>query len=157
MLRESRGPENSMRHVALLSVAAFAASAALARADEAAVVHAFDGSFEDAAFAVESAIVGRGLVVDHVSHVGEMLARTGADVGSDVTLFAQADVFLFCSAVVSRKVMEADPMNIVHCPYGVFVTEREGEVIVGHRAYPEGPMQEVESLLDEIVQEAVGG
>jgi uncharacterized protein (DUF302 family) len=144
-----------MRYGAATAVLALAASAALA--DEAAVVHPFDGSFEDAAFAVESAIVGRGLVVDHVSHVGEMLARTGADLGSDVTLFTQADVFLFCSAVLSRKVMEADPMNIVHCPYGVFVAEREGEVIVGHRAYPEGPMQEVETLLDEIVLEAVGG
>jgi uncharacterized protein (DUF302 family) len=144
-----------MRYAVPLAVLALAATAA--RADEAAVVHPFDGSFEDAAFAVESAIVGRGLVVDHVSHVGEMLARTGADLGSDVTLFTQADVFLFCSAVVSRKVMEADPMNIVHCPYGVFVAEREGEVIVGHRAYPEGPMQEVETLLDEIVAEAVGG
>jgi uncharacterized protein (DUF302 family) len=144
-----------MRYGAATAVLALAASAALA--DEAAVVYPFDGSFEDAAFAVESAIVGRGLVVDHVSHVGEMLARTGADLGSDVTLFTQADVFLFCSAVLSRKVMEADPMNIVHCPYGVFVAEREGEVIVGHRAYPEGPMQEVETLLDEIVQEAVGG
>jgi uncharacterized protein (DUF302 family) len=144
-----------MRYAATFAFLAFAASASLA--DEAAVVHPFDGSFEDAAFAVESAIVGRGLVVDHVSHVGEMLARTGADLGSDVTLFTQADVFLFCSAVVSRKVMEADPMYIVHCPYGVFVVEREGEVIVGHRAYPDGPMQEVETLLDEIVLEAVGG
>jgi uncharacterized protein (DUF302 family) len=144
-----------MRYAATLAVFVFAGTAALS--EEAAVVHPFDGSFEDATFAVESAIVGRGLVVDHVSHVGEMLARTGADLGSDVTLFTQADVFLFCSAVLSRKVMEADPMNIVHCPYGVFVAEREGEVIVGHRAYPQGPMQEVETLLDEIVLEAVGG
>jgi uncharacterized protein (DUF302 family) len=138
-------------------LAAFVLAASAAQADDAAVVHPFDGSFEDATFAVESAIVGRGLVVDHVSHVGEMLARTGADVGSDVALFEAADVFLFCSAVLSRKVMEADPMNIVHCPYGVFVAERGGEVIVGHRTYPEGPMQEVEALLEDIVQEAVGG
>jgi hypothetical protein len=52
--------------------------------------------------------------------------------------------------------MEADPMNIAHCPYGIFVAERDGEVIVGHRTYPEGPMQEVEALLDDIVREAVG-
>jgi uncharacterized protein (DUF302 family) len=138
-------------------LAAFVLAASAAQADDAAVVHPFDGSFDDATFAVESAIVGRGLVVDHVSHVGEMLARTGSDVGSDVTLFEAADVFLFCSAVVSRKVMETDPMNIVHCPYGVFVAERDGEVIIGHRTYPEGPMQEVEALLEDIVQEAVGG
>lgn len=121
-----------------------------------AVTYPFDGSFEDAAFGVENAIVGRGLVIDYVSHTGEMLARTAGDVGSDVTLFEEADVYLFCSAVVSRKVMEADPMNLAFCPYGVFVAEREGEVTIGYRRYPEGPMQEVEALLDAIAREAAG-
>lgn len=143
-----------MRRFAQAAALLFLASAAAA--DGSAVVYPFDGSFEDAAFAVEDAIVGRGLVIDYVSHTGEMLARTGADVGSDVTLFAAADVFLFCSAVVSRKVMEADPMNIAHCPYGIFVAEREGQVMVGHRTYPDGPMQEVQALLDDIAREAVG-
>jgi len=105
---------------------------------------------------VESAIVGRGLVIDYVSHTGDMLNRTAADVGSDVKLFEAADVFLFCSAVVSRKVMESDPMNIAHCPYGIFVADREGQVTIGHRNYPEGAMQKVQALLDEIVREAVG-
>ena len=122
-----------------------------------AVTYPFAGSFEDAAFGVESAIVGRGLVIDSVSHVGEMLNRTGGDVGSDTAIFDEADVFQFCSAVVSREVMEADPMNIVHCPYGIFVARRGDEVMVGHRTYPEGAMEAVETLLDEIVQEAVGG
>lgn len=118
------------------------------------VLTPFDGSFDDATFAVESAIVDRGLVVDHVSHVGEMLNRTGADVGSDRTLFENADVFLFCSAVLSREVMEADPMNIEHCPYGIFVIEDESGVRIGHRSYPDGAMQKVEALLAEIVAEA---
>ena len=116
----------------------------------------FDGSFEDATFAVESAIVGQGLVIDYVSHTGEMLARTGADVGSDVKLFDAADIFLFCSAILSRKVMEADPANIGHCPYGIFVTDKDGAVQVGFRNMPDGPMQEVQGLLDSIAQEAVG-
>lgn len=122
-----------------------------------ATTYPFDGSFEDAAFAVETAIVGKGLVIDYRSHVGEMLNRTGADVGSDVRLFDNADVFLFCSAVLSRKVMEADPMNIAHCPYGIFVTDREGQVAIGYRHLPEGPMQEVQTLLDDIAREAAGG
>ena len=117
----------------------------------------FDGSFEDATFAVESAIVDRGLVIDYVSHVGEMLNRTGADVGSAENLFTSADIFIFCSAVVSREVMEADPMNIAHCPYGVFVAEQDSAVTVGYRTYPDGPMQKVEALLAEIVAEAVDG
>ncbi|WP_377506912.1 DUF302 domain-containing protein [Octadecabacter sp. R77987] len=120
-------------------------------------VYPFDGTFEDATFSVETAIVGKGLVIDYVSHTGDMLNRTGADVGSDVEIFAGADIFLFCSATLSREVMEADHMNIAHCPYGIFVTERNGEVMIGHRNYPEGEMQKVQALLDEIVQDALGG
>ncbi|GGX60469.1 hypothetical protein GCM10007385_32170 [Tateyamaria omphalii] len=119
------------------------------------IVVPFDGSFDDATFAVESAIVDRGLVIDYVSHVGDMLNRTGTDVGSNTKLFDAADIFIFCSAVISREVMEADPMNIAHCPYGIFVAEREGEVLVGYRDYPEGEMSKVEDLLQSIVAEAV--
>ncbi len=125
----------------------------VAAADEVVTVP-FDGSFDDATFAVESAIVGQGLVIDYVSHVGEMLNRTGADVGSDVQIFKAADIFIFCSAVVSREVMEADPMNIAHCPYGIFVAENEGGVMIGHRDYPDGAMQKVEDLLQGIVTDA---
>ena len=131
-------------------------TATMSLAQDSSTVYTFDGSFEDATFGVESAIVNKGLVIDLVSHVGEMLNRTGEDVGSDVKLFENADIFVFCSAVISRKVMEADPMNIAHCPYGVFVAEREGKVLVGYRNYPAGPMQEVQALLDEIAREAVG-
>ncbi len=46
-------------------------------------------------------------------------------------------------------------MNIAHCPYGIFVAEREGAVMVGYRNYPEGEMQEVQALLDGIVREAM--
>ena len=137
-----------------LAVLALAVSSP-ALAEDAMTV-SFDGSFEDATFAVESAIVGQGLVIDYVSHVGEMLNRTGGDVGSDKMLFKNADIFVFCSAVISREVMEADPMNIVQCPYNVFVLEKDGMVQIGHRAYPDGPMQEVQSLLEGIVAEAVG-
>ena len=137
------------------------ATAALGLAGQMAVaegktVYSFDGSFDDASFAVESAIIGRGLVIDYVSHVGEMLARTGADVGSDMELFTGANTFIFCSAVLSREVMEADPMNIAYCPYGVFVAERGGEVMVGYRNFPDGEMQKVQALLDDIAREAVG-
>ncbi|MHA6326636.1 DUF302 domain-containing protein [Roseivivax sp. CAU 1753] len=140
------------RFCATLALVAFAAPAAA----EGVTTYQTDASFEDATFAVESAIIGRGLVIDYTSHVGEMLARTGADVGSEVELFKAADVFLFCSAVTSRSVMEADLMNIAHCPYGIFVADTGDEVTVGFRNMPEGPMQEVQTLLDEIAQEAVG-
>lgn len=116
-------------------------------------------SFDDVAFGVESAILDRGLVIDNTSHVGEMLARTGADVGSDKQVFINADVYSFCSASLSRKVMEADPMNLRFCPYNIFVTVLPSDpetTIVGFRSFPEGAMQEVQSLLDDIAREAVG-
>ena len=129
---------------------------ASAMADDISVVRAFDGAFDDATFSVESAILDAGLVIDYVSHTGEMLARTGVDLGSDVTIFNAADVFLFCSAVLSRRMMEADPINIAHCPYSIFVVDIEGDVIIGYRNYPEGIMKEVQALLEGIVQEALG-
>lgn len=119
------------------------------------VLYKYDGSFDDATFAVEGAIVGKGLVIDYVSHVGEMLERTGPDVGSDIQVFKAADVFLFCSAVVSRKVMEADPLNLVHCPYSIFVMEDDNGVRIGHLTYPDGPMKMVQELLVSIVDDAV--
>jgi hypothetical protein len=76
--------------------------------------------------------------------------------GSEQMIFDNADIFLFCSAAISRRVMEADPMNIVHCPYSIFVAEMDGEVMIGHRAYPDGPMQEVEAMLDSIILDARG-
>ncbi|SFT03006.1 protein of unknown function DUF302 [Sulfitobacter marinus] len=126
-------------------------------AQDQAITFPYDGSFEDATFAVENAIIGKGLVIDHVSHVGDMLNRTGADVGSDVEIYAAADVFLFCSAVLSRKVMELDPMNIAHCPYSVFVTDIDGQVSIGYPTYPEGPMQEVQAFLNDLAQNALDG
>ena len=114
----------------------------------------FDGDFDDATFSLENAIIGQGLVIDYVSKTGDMLERTREDVGSDVHLFDNAEIFVFCSAALSRKMMEADPMNLAQCPYGIFVADQGGKVVIGFRDYPEGIMQEVQALLDTIVQEA---
>ena len=89
-------------------LAAGLATSALA---EEGTIYDFDGSFDDATFGLETAIIGRSLVVDWVSHTGEMLARTGADVGSDVVIFDNADIYQFCSASLSRKMMEIDPLT----------------------------------------------
>ncbi|WP_238367661.1 DUF302 domain-containing protein [Mesobacterium pallidum] len=115
-------------------------------------------SFDDVVFSLENAIIGRGLVIDHTNYVGDMLERTREDVGSDVVLFSNAQVVSFCSATTSREVMEADPMNLVWCPYGIFVAQlpdSADEVTVGFHDYPEGPMDAVETLLDSIVREAL--
>ncbi len=125
--------------------------------DQAMVSYSTGLDYEDVTFGLESAITDRGFVVDHVSHVGEMLERTRADVGSDVVLFEQADVYSFCSAKLSRQVMEANPLNIAFCPYDIFVAQRPGKdtVTIGFRSFPEGEMQIIQDLLDEIAQEAI--
>ena len=139
------------RFIALLAF--WVATAAVA---DGVTTYVTEDSFDDAVFALESAIVEHGLVIENTSHVGRMLRRTGEDVGSARKIFDNATVFSFCSAVVSRKVMEADPMNIAYCPYTLFVAEREGVVTIGFRNYPAGPMQAVQGLLDGIVREAAG-
>ncbi len=142
-----------MKHYLFAAVFAVLGQAAIAEGE---THYVFDGSFDDATFGVESAIVGRGLVIDYRSYTGDMLNRTQGDIEGAVDLYDSADIFVFCSAVLSRKVMEADPLNIAHCPYGIYVADRAGEVTVGYRHYPEGVMQEVQALLDDIAREAVG-
>jgi len=143
--------ERMKRHLVSAAVAIALASPALA--DELVLTPA-GMSFDDATFAVESAIVGRGLVIDHTSHTGEMLERTRADIGSDVVLFDAADIFLFCSASISRQVMEADWRNIANCPYAVQVIQRPGEeVMIGYVSRAADSMAPVNALLSDIVAE----
>lgn len=138
--------------------AALALSALSAHA-EGVVTYTVDQSFDDVVFGLENAVTGQGLVIDSVSHTGDMLERTRGDVGSDVTIFTRADIFSFCSASLSRKVMEADPMNVQFCPYDIFVLQMPDspeQTVIGYRQFPEGPMKEVEALLDTITREAAG-
>lgn len=122
------------------------------------ITYPSEDDFEDTTFAIESAILDAGLVIDFTSHTGDMLERTRSSTGSDIILFEHADIFNFCSAVLSRKVMEADPMNIVHCPYRIFVMQKAGDeqVTVGFKTMPEGAMKQVEAFLDNIVKDALG-
>lgn len=153
-----RGAAMRLLGAAAIAIASFAGVAGSpARAGEEVASYTVEATFEDVAFAVESAILDRGLVVDHVSHVGEMQNRTATDVGATGQIYTQANVYLFCSATLSRRMMEADPDNIGHCPYGVFVYELAGApgvIHVGYRRMPGGIMKEVEALLDAIAREA---
>jgi len=122
-------------------------------------------SFEDVRDAVEMAITDRGMVVNNVSHVGEMLERTGKDLGATKQVFLKAEALEFCSAVVSRKMMEADPDNIVFCPYVIsvyVVPEKPNEVRVAYRKPQivgspgsQDALKAVDALLSGIVNDAL--
>ena len=142
---------------ALLTTALMVAANLAAAQDM--ITYSTDEAYEDVIFGLENAILDQGLVVEGVSHVGEMLERTKGDVGSDITIFLNADTYSFCSARLSRKVMEVNPMNIVYCPYDIFVArlpENPDQTIIGYRDYPAGEMDEVEALLDTIAKAAIG-
>lgn len=124
-----------------------------------AITYKTDQSFDDVIFGLENAILDEGLLIEGANHIGEMLERTGPDVGSTVKIFDRAEVRSFCSARLSRKVMEADAMNIVYCPYDIFVMvtpDNPNETVIGFRSYPDGPMKKVEALLDKIARSAIG-
>jgi uncharacterized protein (DUF302 family) len=145
-----------MRHILGALALALGATGALA---DGMITYETEETFDDVVFGLENAILDQGLVIDSVSHTGTMLERTKGDVGSDVTIFTQADIFSFCSAKISREVMEADPMNVVFCPYDIFVIVKPATpdvTTIGFRTYPEGEMKKVEALLDRIARSAIG-
>jgi uncharacterized protein (DUF302 family) len=123
------------------------------------------GKFEDVRDDVEMAITGRGLVVNNVSHVGEMLDRTGKDLGDDRQIFLKAEALEFCSAVVSRKMMEAAPDNIIFCPYIISIYVLPGkpnEVRIAYRkpqivgsSASQAALKAVDELLAGIVKDAL--
>lgn len=117
-----------------------------------------DDSIDNITFSLESAILDKGLTIDFTSHTGEMLERTREDVGSDVVLYSEATIFSFCSARVSRRVMEADITNIAFCPYAIYVyatPDNPEQTIIGHRIFPGDSMKPANDLLDEIIADAI--
>jgi Domain of unknown function DUF302 len=127
--------------------------------------HSKKGDFEDVKFELKDAIIRRGLAIDYTGHINTMLERTGAEVGSTRRVYKNAEFFLFCSAKLSRAMIEADPINVGYCPYVVFLyeaAEKPGEIVVGYRRpLPRGnaaskqALAAIEELLAGVVTDAV--
>jgi len=123
--------------------------------NDAVVRHSAKARFEDVRDDLKLAIAGKGLVVDYESFINRMLERTGKDVGSSRKLYRDAQAFVFCSAALSRRTMEADPANIAFCPYSIIVYETVQEPGRIHVTYQRS-LPEVDALLDDIAREALG-
>jgi len=144
-----------MRRLALLLALALLSRMALA--DDWMVRHKTTASFADTREAIALAIENRGLVINFTSHIADMLDRTGADIGAAKRIFEQAEIIEFCSAGLSRKMMEADPHNIVLCPFAISVYTLPGDPGGTWVAYrkPQGKSAAmIEGLLKEITAEA---
>jgi len=131
------------------------------------VTYSKSAKYEDVRDELKLAIEAKGLVIDSELYINKMLERTGKDVGSARKLYADAQAFVFCSALLSRKSMEADPANIAQCPYSIVVyatAEDPEKVHVAYRRpwHPDGSaasqaaLREVERLLDGIARKALG-
>lgn len=133
------------------------ASVALA-ADDVTRVVAVKGSFADVKDRVIDAIEQQGLVINYTARVGEMLERTGRDLGATKRVYDKAEVIEFCSARASRTMTEADPSNLVFCPYTIAIYTVPGEtgtVYIAHRKLPESPaLEPAADMLDAIVNTA---
>ncbi len=123
--------------------------------------------FEDVRDDLKTAIERQGLVIDYHSFLNSMLERTGKDLGTTRKLYGDAQAFVFCSAVLSRKMMEADPANASMCPYSITVYATVQAPDMVHVTYrrpwrPDGSpaskaaLKEVEALLDGIARASVG-
>jgi uncharacterized protein (DUF302 family) len=117
---------------------------------------------------LKTAIEAKGFVIDYESQISQMLERTGKDLGAaSQPLYADARALQFCSAQLSRKMMEADRSNVVMCPYTLVVyatADKPDQVYVAYRRPMRpggGPasraaLNEVHALLDGLAREAVG-
>ena len=97
------------------------------------------GSYEDVRVDLEYAITGRGIKINGVSHISDMLTRTGKDIGRTKKIYGHAEAIEFCSATLSRDMMEADPTNIIFCPYIIYIyslKDDKNSVYLGYRKIP---------------------
>lgn len=129
------------------------------------VVRSTKGEFKEVKERVLHAIENRGLVLNYTARIGAMLERTGKDIGAARPVYVDAELLEFCSAKVSRDAMEADPRNIVFCPYGIAIyalPKEPGKVYLAYRRQGVSgagrsakARQGVDKLLADIVAEAL--
>jgi uncharacterized protein (DUF302 family) len=94
-----------------------------------------------------------------------MLERTGKDIGTARRIYGDAEMLEFCSAKISRDMMEADPRNIAFCPYSIAIytlrAEKDRVYVAYRRVGAPGTgvsaksLAAVDKLLADIVAEAL--
>lgn len=129
------------------------------------VVSKTTGTFEEIKENLTNALTNRGMVVNNIAHIGDMLARTGKDLGKTDPVYLKAEAIEFCSATISRKTMEANPHNIAYCPYviAIYVLPKEPKTVYVTYRKPTGgdtkaskaSLGEVEKLLRDLVKETI--
>ena len=129
-----------------------------------AVVFKTQGNYQDVRDMLEIAIESKGLKITNTNMVANMLERTGEVVGSTKLLYTGGEQMNFCSATISRHMMDADPHAMVLCPYSisVYAMPNDKNVYLAYRkpAATKNPalkksLMEVEKLLVEIIKDVL--
>lgn len=155
-----------LRLIAIVVLTLFGA-ATFAAGPNPIVSYSRQARFDDVRDDLKAAIEAKGLVIDHHSFFNSMIERTGKDLGATRKVYTDAQAFVFCSAALSRRMMEADPANAALCPYAITVyttAQAPGTVHVAYRRpwRPDGSpaskaaLRDVEALLDGIARASVG-
>lgn len=154
-----------MKGIAVIIAALSMLGAGLAaQAESPFAVYKSESAFEDVMEGLKMGIQGNGMYINNVMHMGEMLERTGKDLGATEQLYLKAESIEFCSAVLSRRMAGENPARIVNCPFimSVYVKPDEPDTTyIVHRRVNLGDesdvMQDVESMLEALAEEAVEG
>lgn len=134
------------------------------RSREPVVIYSVYADYDEAWKGLEIALNDRGLTVSSISHVGDMLERTGKELGRTKKIFGRANVMEFCSAVVSRDMMERNPHFLAFCPYQIMVytlPDDEKKVYLSYRRLiwkddsGKDVLEPVEKLTKDIINDVV--
>lgn len=133
-------------------------------ADNYAAVFKAHGTYQEVRDQVQASIEGKGLKINTTHKIADMLDRTGKDIGATKRVYEHAEQFDFCSADISRRMMEADPHAIAMCPYliSVYKLPQEKHVYIAYRrpAATKNPrlkkvLVDVDKMMTEIIKEAM--
>jgi hypothetical protein len=122
-----------------------------------------NSDFDTVLDGAKNAIQERGLYINNIMHLGEMLERTGKDLGIGGPIYSRAESIEFCSATLSRKMTEENPLRLVNCPFILSIYTlpgKEGKTFIVHRTVAEEEtatspaMREVAEMLKGVAEGA---
>ncbi len=95
---------------------------------------------------------------NNIMHMGEMLERTGRDLGLGDPVFLKAESIEFCSAGLSHRMTHENPARVVNCPFIVAAYVRAKEPDKTYVVYREIPQDQIEAspIMAEVAENLKG-
>ncbi len=127
----------------------------------------FRQRFEQVRDALRLAITSRALTIGQTLDLRKLLALAGAEAGLAGTSYVQGEVVTLCAIPSLGRLLDANPHDIVLCPYSIAVYELAAEPGLVNIAFrrlraPGAPprlqasLSEAEALIDEIIESVAG-